>query len=344
MTKEVTKKINVLKFMQKREALMHVLFWVIYLCFPFLKAIGKGGYPSFYSELIDLFFGLIIFYTAYLLFFPSKKKIRNGILLFALFCSVGYLNLKMHNWMFQGTHVEAFWYYSLSYISTYSILALFAYVLYSLKEAYKKQVALDDANLKKQQAELEGLKAQINPHFLFNTLNTIYSSALKNDVKTAELILKLSDNFRYMLHEGQYKYVPLIKEITHLKGYINLQEERLRDKVTVDFNVEIDDDEQEIAPLLLISFVENAFKYISLLKGKNHSLKIGIDLKDKAFKFCCENPFKETDQQHTDAQWQESGIGITNTKKRLAHLYHDKHMLNIENDNSFFKVNLQIQL
>ncbi len=344
MTKEGTKEMNVLRFMQKREGVMHAMFWIIYLFFPFLKAIGKGAFPSFYSELNDLFFGLIIFYVSYLLFFPSRKKIRNGILLFALFCIVGYLNLKMHNWMFQGSHAEAFWYYSLSYISTYSILALFAYVLYSLKEAYKKQVALDTANLKKQVAELEGLKAQINPHFLFNTLNTIYSSALKTDAKTAELILKLSDNFRYMLHEGQHKYVPLLKEIAHLKGYINLQEERLRDKVIVNFTVEIDDEEQEIAPLLLISFVENAFKYISLLKGKNHSLNIKISLIDQSFKFYCENPFEENNKQHTDVQWQESGIGITNTKKRLAYLYADKHVLNIENENSFFKVNLHIQL
>jgi len=344
MIKDVTKKVSFLKLMQKRELFMHVIFWIIYLSFPFLKAIGKGGYPSFYSELNDLFFGMIIFYISYLLFFPSRKKIRNGLLLLIVFCIVGYLNLKMHNWMFKGTHVEAFWYYSLSYISTYSILALFAYVLYSLKDAYKKQIALDDANLKKQQAELEGLKAQINPHFLFNTLNTIYSSALKNDIKTAELILKLSDNFRYMLHEGQHKYVPLKKEISHLKGYINLQEERLRDKVSINFNVEIDNDEQEIAPLLLISFVENAFKYISLLKGNNHSLKIGISLKDNTFKFYCENPYNQDAKEDAEVNWQESGIGITNTKKRLAYLYPNKHILNIENENSLYKVNLHIEL
>jgi two-component system LytT family sensor kinase len=253
--------------------------------------------------------------------------------------------LQVHNWLFKGTHSASFLsYYAIGYISTYIILALFAYVLYSIKESYKKQVALEDAYRKKQQAELAGLKSQINPHFLFNTLNTIYSSALKKDDKTAEMILKLSDTFRYVLHEGQNEYVSLKKEITHLKDYISLQEERLLDKINIDFSVNIDNHEQDIAPLLLISFVENAFKYTSLLRDSQHLIKIKITLKDNAFSFYCENPYNEKAEKDIDTNWKKSGIGIANTKKRLEYLYPNNHQLHIIDDNRLFKVTLNIQL
>jgi len=335
--------VTIIKFLQKNETLVHIVFWIIYFSFPFLKSIGKGTSPNVFNELNDLFFGVIIFYISYILFAYSKKKFSDIILLLVIFCSVGYLNLKVHNWMFRGTHNEAFWYYSLGYISTYTILALFAYVIYSIKEAYKSRLALEEANLKKHQAELAGLKGQINPHFLFNTLNTIYSSALKKDDKTPEMILKLSDNFRYVLHEGQRDTVKLKLEINHLKDYVSLQQERLRDKVNAKVFLDIDDSEQKIGPLLLISFIENAFKYTSLLKGNNHLIKIKIQLKDNRFNFYCENPFIVQEQRNL-LEEKAGGIGITNTKKRLSYLYPNRHSLHIDKSNDIFKVTLQIQL
>ncbi|MEH6538355.1 MAG: histidine kinase [Psychroserpens sp.] len=339
------KEMTFLEKFKAREPLLHIGFWVLYLLLPFLKSVGRDTPYHIYSELNDLFFGLVVFYVSYLLFFPAKKKLRNAVLLFILFCTVGYLNLQVHNWFFKGTHSSSFLsYYAISYISTYTVLSLFAYMLYSIKESYKKQAALEDAYKKKQQAELSGLKSQINPHFLFNTLNTIYSSALKKDDKTAEMILKLSDTFRYVLHEGQNEYVSLKKEITHLKDYISLQEERLLDKINIDFSINSDNNEQDIAPLLLISFVENAFKYTSLLRDSQHLIKIKITLKDNAFTFYCENPYNEKAKKNIDTNWKESGIGIVNTKKRLEYLYPDNHQLHIIDDNRLFKVTLNIQL
>jgi len=345
MAATVFKEITLLKKFEARESLFHVGFWLIFLLFPFLKSVGRETPYHFYSELNDLFFGMVVFYVSYLFFFPSKKKLRNTLLLFILFCTVGYLNLKIHNWLFKGTHSASFLsYYAIGYISTYTILSLFAYVLYSIKELYRKQAALEDANKKKQHAELSGLKSQINPHFLFNTLNTIYSSALKKDDKTAEMILKLSDSFRYVLHEGKNEYVSLKKEIEHLKDYVSLQEERLSSKLNIEFSTDIDNYKQDIAPLLLISFVENAFKYTSLLRGSQHLIKIRITLKDNAFSFYCENPFNENAEKDIDANWKESGIGIANTKKRLEYLYLNNHQLHTENLHNLFKVTLNIQL
>ena len=339
------KEITLLKKFKTKEPLLHIGFWIIYLSFPFFKSVGRNTPYHFYSELNDLFFGVVVFYVSYLLFLPAKKKLRNAILLFILFCIVGYFNLKVHNWLFKGTHSASFLsYYAIGYISTYTILSLFAYMLYSIKESYKRQITLEDAIRKKQQAELSSLKSQINPHFLFNTLNTIYSSALKKDEKTAEMILKLSDNFRYVLYEGQNEYVSLKKEIAHLKDYISLQKVRLSDKVNIDFSVDIDNYVQDITPLLLISFIENAFKYTSLLRGSQHLIKIKITLKDNAFTFYCENSFNEKTEDNIDINWKESGIGIINTKKRLEYLYPDSHKLHTIDDNRLFKVTLNIQL
>ncbi len=333
--------LKVVRFIQKNEFFVHIAFWIIYFSFPFLKAIGKGNYPKLYNELNDLCFGIIVFYISYTLFAYSKRKSYHFVVLLIAFCGIGYLNLKTHNWIFEGTHTEAFWYYSLGYISTYTILALFAYVLYSLKEGYKNRLELDKANLERHQAELASLKSQINPHFLFNTLNTIYSSALKKDDKTPEMILKLSDSFRYVLHEGQKQTVKLEQEINHLNDYISLQQERLRDKVIVEFLTEIDNKKQEIVPLLLISFIENAFKNTSFLKGKDHLIKIRIALKNNMFSFYCENPYVI---EKNDQSVKESGIGISNTKKRLLHVYPKRHILNIDRSHNIFKVTLQIHL
>lgn len=221
-------------------------------------------------------------------------------------------------------------------------MAFFA--LHSIKKLYAKQLELDTTKQEKQQAELSALKAQINPHFLFNTLNNIYANALKKDEKTPDLILKLSSSFRYVLHEGQKEKVTLSHEITHVKDYISLQEERLSTKIQADFFEDIDNPKTEIAPLLLIPFVENAFKYTSILKGKNHRIRIRAVLKRDQFSFYCENPYNENKKPEIDANWQESGIGIKNTQRRLQLLYPERYQLQIKKENNVFKVILTISL
>ncbi|NER15029.1 GHKL domain-containing protein [Leptobacterium flavescens] len=328
-----------------REPFLHIAFWLIYFLYPFLKSIGPANSPfHLYSQLNDLFFGMIVFYGSYFFFFPLGKKWSTMVFLLLFFCATGYLNFSIHNYLFGGTHTASYWTYSLSYISTYIILSLFAFVLFAIKDTYKTQQALEEAGRKEQEAKLSGLKAQINPHFLFNTLNTIYSSALKKDDKTPEMILKLSDNFRYILQQTQKERVPLKKEIAHIKDYISLQQIRLASKIAVDLNIELDDDEQLIAPLLIISFLENAFKYTSLLKGSGHPIKIRVTLKNRQFYFYCENPFSKKSAEDIDKNWEQSGIGISNTKKRLQFLYPEKHKLNIDDTQNIFRVTLQLQL
>jgi len=215
---------------------MHVILWCVVLFFPYIKYMSnEGGYQmGIFHELNALLFVMIPTYVVYLWFLPLKNKKKYIPLVILLFV----INAFVFEY-FDSQHYHQ-WRQFLSSITTYLTFSFVFFALYSFKKLYRKQIELETITRDKNRAELEGLKAQVNPHFLFNTLNTIYSSALRKDDKTPEMILKLSDNFRYMIDEGQQEKVFLKKEIAHLKNYIDLQKERLSDKVLVDWKEDID--------------------------------------------------------------------------------------------------------
>jgi two-component system, LytTR family, sensor kinase len=190
------------------------------------------------------------------------------------------------------------------------------------------------AEADKAQAELSFLKAQINPHFLFNTLNNIYSLAITKNEKTADSIMKLSNIMRYVTDDVSQHFVPLQLEVDCINDFIELQRLRLSKKVTVDFSVKGKLENKTIVPLLLISFVENVFKY-GISNHENATITIQLMADERSITFYCHNKiFKPAGAS------QRTGIGIANAKKRLEHLYPNKHLLNIANENGFFTVEL----
>lgn len=195
-----------------------------------------------------------------------------------------------------------------------------------------QQVARAEAD--KAQAELSFLKAQINPHFLFNTLNNIYTLAITKNEKTADSIMKLSNIMRYVTDDVSHHFVPLQLEVDCINDFIELQRLRLSKKATVDFTVKGKLDNKTIAPLLLITFVENVFKY-GISNHERSTITIQLTADERSITFYCHNKiFKPAGTA------QRTGIGIANAKKRLDHLYPDKHLLNITNENGFFSVEL----
>ncbi|MCK8520125.1 histidine kinase [Aquimarina sp. D1M17] len=243
-------------------------------------------------------------------------------------------------------HKSGFLVHFLTNLLTYISFGVVFYTIYAIKTNYKKQVAFENLLKEKQQAELNALKAQVNPHFLFNTLNTIYANALRKDDNTPELLLKLSDSFRYVLDKSQNDLVAIKDEIQHIRDYIHLQQERLSEKVNVSFSSEIDHEKQEIAPLLLIGFIENAFKYTSILKGTGHNINIDIKLNNNNLYFTCENPYSDSDKTvlGLDETWKKSGVGMKSTQKRLQLLYPETHELIIKQEGQKFIVLLKIEL
>jgi two-component system LytT family sensor kinase len=192
------------------------------------------------------------------------------------------------------------------------------------------------AEAEKASAELSFLKAQINPHFLFNTLNNIYSLAVSNNPNTAESIMKLSNIMRYVTDDVTEDFVSLQSEVACIEDYIDLQRLRLGSKTEVNFNITGIIEQQKIAPLLLMTFVENVFKY-GVSKQHESAIDINLRVANNTIIFMCVNLVFERKENI-----ERTGIGIANTKKRLEQLYPGRHILNINNHNNQFRVVLTL--
>ncbi|MFY0254248.1 sensor histidine kinase [Chitinophaga sp. 30R24] len=194
------------------------------------------------------------------------------------------------------------------------------------------------AETRKSQAELSFLKAQINPHFLFNTLNNIYSLAMTRSEYTAMSIMKLSNMLRYITAENKGDFVLLESEIACIHDYIDLQKLRLTTKTKVNFSVTGNPGIKCIAPLILLPFLENAFQY-GVSNHEPSEINILLASADNYIHFYCSNKlFRLTpDAAHT-------GTGITNTRQRLDHLYPNKYELHISDENGAYTISLQLEV
>ncbi|PTS95163.1 histidine kinase [Pedobacter sp. HMWF019] len=227
-----------------------------------------------------------------------------------------------------------------------SILSPFFFVkiLFEISKLYNRtlNVQRQKATLEIQNINIEKdfLKAQLNPHFLFNTLNNLYSLSLKKDDLVPEVILNLSDTMSYTLYESNTEKVPLSKELEFIKNYVELEKMRYSGskKIRFEFPSEQECSGFYIAPLLTFTFIENAFKYG--LKSKTGSLlNLDIRIEDGWFYFDVENDIDDT-RKMSDF----GGIGLENSRKRLQLLYPDKYKLQIQNPEGCFKVSLKLDL
>lgn len=191
------------------------------------------------------------------------------------------------------------------------------------------------AEAEKANAELSFLKAQINPHFLFNTLNNIYTLSVTGSEHTSESIMKLSNIMRYVTDEVSEDFVWLQNELNCLNDYIDLQRLRLGKKTKVNFAVKGNVLKHKISPLILIPFVENMFKY-GISKQEESVLNMELIAEADTITFFCENRIFKT------ASTERTGVGIANTRQRLEFIYPGKHLLNIDNDGQTFRVKLTL--
>jgi len=204
-------------------------------------------------------------------------------------------------------------------------------------EWYKNEKLKSLIKSEKINSELSFLKAQLNPHFLFNSLNSIYSLANKKADNTTDAIVTLSELMRYMIYEADKEFVKLENEIDYIKNYISLQTLRLKDSSGVRFNVHGNLD-HDIEPLLLISFIENAFKYGTDYTGKT-SINIKIFVEDNDFSLKISNYISLKEKNNPN-----SGIGIQNIRQRLKLLYPNTHTLKIIEIDNLFTVELFLKL
>ena len=207
-------------------------------------------------------------------------------------------------------------------------------------EWFQQQQRNQELEKERLQSELKFLKSQINPHFLFNTLNNLYSLSLKKSDKAPEMILKLAEMMRYLLYESNEKMVPIANEIKCMQNYIELERIRQDEKTKINVEIKCRENGQMIAPLLFIPFLENSFKH-----GVNNNIESGwinirLDENDGELLFEVENnkPVKPIRRGN------ENGIGLQNVKRRLELIYPQKHELAISDNDDSYKTQLKILL
>lgn len=192
------------------------------------------------------------------------------------------------------------------------------------------------------QLELRSLKSQVHPHFLFNTLNNLYSLTLKNSERAGEMVLKLSDIMRYVLYEANEDHVPLEKELTFIRNYIELQRIRYSERYRIEFSIAGDSRKKEVAPLLFIDFVENAFKHGLDKRFSDGFVIVQFSIEGNQLHFRVCNSTGQEEENVTAVK--KKGIGLNNVKRRLELIYPGKHTLEITEDNERFIVQLTLDL
>lgn len=238
----------------------------------------------------------------------------------------------------RGDSFQGIFYVLLDIMPVIAILSGFKFAW----DLIKKQREVEELKASVEKSELNFLKSQINPHFLFNNLNNLYSYALENSDKTPRIILELSSVLRYMLYECREEFVSLNTEILQLQNFVKLNELQIEDRGHVTFDApESADIRYKIAPLILMNFVENAFKHSIASQVDDIAISIKMELNsDGLLIFTCENSYQETANNKSLSH----GIGLENVRKRLDLIYPGSHILRISDDSDIFKVHLSIQL
>lgn len=205
-----------------------------------------------------------------------------------------------------------------------------------LKDLYRREKQNELILAERKNSELQFLKAQLNPHFIFNALNSVYSLVRSKSNDAPEAVLAISEMMRYMLYEANKEWVPLSKEIEYIQNYISLQRLRYNNGSPITFNIKGDYHSKKIEPLLLIPFIENSFKYGTDYQG-NTDIHIQMVVTDKTLAFLCDN---QMGFRPNNIEKKASGIGLINVKNRLALLYPKMHELTFGQKDDRFVVSL----
>lgn len=320
------------------QVLLHI---VLFLFFTFDKnepQIQEFKVMAFLNYAIGAF---LINYVLLPRFFYKKKYVEFFLFVIVVVTAIiGVEELVLERIYYpdtRGTRFPGVIYSLLDVMPVITILAGFKFAW----DASTKQREVEQLRTSVKESELQFLKSQINPHFLFNNLNNLYSYAMVQSPKTPSIILELSSVLRYMLYDCQEKFVALSKEVEHLKNFTKLNELQIEERGKVTFNSGTIKSGYRIAPLILTVFVENAFKHSTASQSKDISIAIDINTKDDGMlHFECVNSFQPVG--NTDSL--SKGIGLQNVKKRLDILYPNAHELEIKESGNQYSVNLKMLL
>ncbi len=341
-------------FRKNKLFLLHLVFWCLYFSFFFyiISFPRRGAEPNYTRAFLDAIMQVstmaAISYFNYFILLPRVLKEKN-ILKYVLEFSVPfvaivilqiwlkrqiYADMDGNNFNFlQSSRFVVQHVFSVVFIVTYVSMLRF------LKDWFELEAKRKEIENEKLVTELRFLKEQINPHFLFNTLNNLYYLVHTNSPNTKNVIEKLSQMMRYMIYEANNELVPVSKEIEYIRNYIDLEKLRLEDDFPIEFTIKGEYSNLRIVPLIFITFLENAFKHGSANNGSSSWVKVSFEFKDNHCTYIVINSKNEKESVKG-----KSGIGLKNTMRRLNLSYENAHELTIEEDDNNYKVKLNIEL
>jgi two-component system, LytTR family, sensor kinase len=346
----------------------HILLWIIVfipisaapvIIFILNRSTIEQATPGAHYNLDTMIWGtaigiikfIIVFYVAYFAIHNILKKSdlwqRKYFLIFLIFGA-----LIIQKWVWELLPVlntkglsftERFEQISTSYILLNFIvtfiqcgLAMTLRTIFAYFDEKKKRKELETTNLKN---ELNMLRSQVNPHFIFNTLNNIDALIKKDPQKASELLIKLSDEMRYMLYDTNIEKIDIESELKFLNNYISLQKIRINQEEPVRINIEVDNHEEKIPPMLFLPLVENAFKHGKFV-NTDDAIRLALTLKNHNLYFSITNPYDTEsiiDNSH-------KGLGLNLVKRRFDLIFPKTHKFEIKKDGQFFTVEFSIDL
>lgn len=313
------------------QILVHILFWMLFVFVSLFLFSDFYWRENPFLQYVSLLVAIVYMNNFFLLPFFVRKKLY--VLYVFVFATISFFATQLYCYAFAqcGCSIPKCLSDYLWQTLVPLIFFSFIWILYRFIDEQEEVI-----KVKKEHAEMElkFLKSQINPHVLFNNLNTIYSYALEKPNETPELILMLSDNLKHVLYESNEKTISLEKEIHFIDNYIKFQTIRTEGVKQIRYTKSIDVFNHKIAPLLLITIIENAFKHSTL----HSEIKVNINIVQGVLNFTCENNFDKDKVSTTDLK-----IGFQNLEKRLELIYKDKYEF-IINKTDTFKVVLKLDL
>jgi len=335
------------KFFQGRY-IFHLLFWAMYAVFTILETqsyIVKKGIVFELTPLTIFFslMGLLMLGNNRLLIPALLEKGKTalyvaGIVLFII-CYTYFRSLNQQYWdgivwPKERMTIQSYFLWNFLYAIWFIIISSLLYFTQKWTDHRQQAKNIKVAAL---QTELKYLRSQLNPHFLFNGLNTIYGNIDMSNQVARNILLQFSDLLRYNLYEADTDSIELGKEAEHLQNYVDLQRARSDSNLKIDLEIQVADKDLKVAPLLFMAFVENAFKYSPRDNKQANLITIRLQQTRRQLLFECRNACK------MNAGYRE-GIGLNNASRRLELLYKDRYTLSIKKEDGFFEVKLTIQL
>jgi sensor histidine kinase YesM len=332
---------------------LHILFWALFFVSPFLLRPAMGNmnmlqvqknYNGFFVlHLLNNFLRLLLFYGNAYLFIPRlvyKRKYTQYLLVLA--GSLGFM-LVWDRYFFQLL-IDEFdhkvWNFFVFNLFPFFFIVITSTALRMIQDRIKENQRAKERETENLKTELSFLRSQVSPHFMFNVLNNMVALARKKSDALEPSLIKLSQLLRYMLYETDEAKVLVEKEVEYLQSYIDLQQQRFGRQVKINADFENIDAGYSIEPMLLIPFVENAFKHGTGLIA-DAEINIHLALLKGHLIFSVKNRYLDTTNKVKD---KTSGIGLNNVKRRLNLLYRDSHSLQINKQDGWFTALLQLNL